>query len=67
MNEEHLLQLEKEYLEAGGDLSLLEARLRMTSEERFLAHLGALQLVIELKKAGEALYARPQTAHPTPG
>jgi hypothetical protein len=64
---DELLRLEREYVEAGGDLSLLEARLRMTPEERFLAHQRALKLVAELKKAGEALRARPKAADPSSG
>jgi hypothetical protein len=67
MNEQELLRLEMEYVEAGGDLSLLEARLRMGFEERFLAHQGALQLVAELKKTGEVLRARSEATDPTPG
>ena len=55
-------RLEREYVEAGGDLSLLEARLRMTPQQRIEAHERALALATTLRRAGEKLRARARNA-----
>ena len=66
MSQSELERLEREYVEAGGDLSLLEARLRMSPQERFLAHEGAAALAAELAQAGGELRAQPERADSPP-
>jgi hypothetical protein len=42
---------------AGFDLSLVDSNLRLSVEERLLRHDAALELVLELRAAGAAIYA----------
>ncbi len=55
-------RLEREYAEAGHDLSLLDARLRMTPQQRVEAHESALALALALRAAGEALRQKDREA-----
>ena len=48
-------EAEREAEAYGIDLSLLESALRLTPEQRAERHQNALDLVLELKKAGESL------------
>jgi hypothetical protein len=43
---------------AGFDLSLIDSNLRLSVEERLLRHDAALELVLELRAAGAAMYAQ---------
>lgn len=47
---------------AGFDLSLIDSNLRLTVEERLLRHDAALELVLELRAAGAAMYAQTAPA-----
>jgi hypothetical protein len=44
---------------AGFDLSLVDCNLAVTPERRCLHHASALEFALELRAAGERLYARP--------
>ncbi|MGC4121968.1 MAG: hypothetical protein QM765_46790 [Myxococcales bacterium] len=57
-------RLEREYVEAGYDLRLLEASLRMTPDERVRAHEDAAKLALEMREALEARNARPGATRP---
>jgi hypothetical protein len=52
---------------AGVDLSLLEANLRFTHEQRALQHQAALDLALELQHIGERLRGGPQSASTAAG
>jgi hypothetical protein len=48
---------------AGHDLSIVDCNLRLSIEERLLRHDAALELALEFRRAGAALYAQtPPTA-----
>ena len=51
---------------AGFDLSLVDSNLALTPEERLLRHDSALELVLEMRAAGAALYAKRASASTTP-
>ena len=57
-------RLEREYVEAGYDLRLLEASLRMTPDERVRAHESAALLALELRNALEDRNARLRGTRP---
>ena len=50
---------------AGFDLSLVDSNLRLSVEERLLRHDAALELVLELRAAGAAMYAQAAPAAPS--
>lgn len=50
----------------GFDVSLLDANLRLSHEERALRHQAALHLATTLAAAGEELRGRPQSASAAP-
>ena len=54
-------------IQAGIDISLIDASLRLTYEERALQHQSALQLMLEFERAGKARQdaARPEAASTT--
>ncbi len=43
---------------AGFDLSLVDANLRLSYEERAMRHAAALEFALELREAGRVYYAR---------
>lgn len=49
---------------AGFDMDLLDTNLALTLEERLLQHDAALELALELRAAGAAMYASPAPAAP---
>ena len=65
MAESERARLEREYVEAGFDLSLLDATLRMTPDERLRAHESAARVVEELRAALEERRARLRRNDPT--
>jgi hypothetical protein len=50
---------------AGFDLSLVESNLALTPEERMLRHDSALELVLEMRAAGAAMYAQAASSPAT--
>lgn len=57
-------RLEREYVEAGHDLALLEASLRMTPDERVRAHESAALLALQIRSALEERNARLRRTRP---
>ena len=51
---------------AGFDLSLVNENLRMSHEQRSLQHQAALDLALEMERAGRALREQSQRASATP-
>lgn len=49
---------------AGFDLSLIDDSLRLSYDERALQHQEALNLALELEKAGRKLRERPESTDP---
>ena len=47
---------------AGFDLSLVDSNLRLSVEDRLLRHDAALELVLEMRAAGAAMYAQAAPA-----
>lgn len=64
MSQSELERLEREYVEAGYDLSLLEARLRLTPEQRILTHERAKAQAKALRRAFEESNERVRVADP---
>lgn len=56
--DEELERLERAYVEAGYDLTLLEANLRLTPEERIRAHEDARRLAEALRAAVDEYHER---------
>lgn len=44
--------------EAGFDLSLVDLNLELSPEERVLQHAAVLEFMLDLRAAGEAMYAQ---------
>jgi hypothetical protein len=51
--------------QAGFDLSLVDCNLELSYEDRLLQHDSALELVLEMRAAGAALYAQPPSSSAT--
>jgi hypothetical protein len=66
MSESERARLEREYVEAGNDLSLLEATLRMTPDERVRAHERALAAALAMRESVEEYRARTREPGPPP-
>jgi hypothetical protein len=49
---------------AGFDLSLIDESLRLSYDQRALQHQEALNLVLEMERAGRKLRERPEPADP---
>jgi hypothetical protein len=52
--------------DAGFDVSLVEANLRLSPEERVLRHQAALDLAIALSTSGSKIRGRPEAAARAP-
>ena len=64
MSETERERLEREYVAAGHDLSLLEAALRMTPDERVRAHEQAIATAQTVREAVEEYRARVRKPDP---
>ena len=53
-------------LAAGFDMSLVRESLALSYEQRAIQHQVALNLMLEMEKAGQRLRDRTQSAHPAP-
>jgi len=51
---------------AGFDLSLVDSNLELSFEDRLLRHDSALELVLEMRAAGAAMYAQAAPSPATP-
>ena len=52
---------------AGFDLSLIDQSLSLSYEQRALQHQAALDLLLEMERAGQKLRDRDQPIDPAPG
>ncbi len=66
MSETERERLEREYVKAGHDLSLLEAALRMTPDERVHAHESAIATAQAVRESVEVYRARVRKPAPAP-